>query len=79
MQNLCWYKAEDFRRLYPEYKDLSDKALSEKLYQKAGQPLQHTHPWKGVITAAAVAFGVPLMVLGLGWSLLWALSGFRTV
>ena len=28
----------DFRRLYPEYKDVADKVLSEKLYEKVGQP-----------------------------------------
>ena len=33
---LCWYKLQDFRRLYPEYKDLSNKVLSEKLYAKDG-------------------------------------------
>jgi hypothetical protein len=77
-QNLCWYKSEDFRRLYPEYKDLSDKALSEKLYEKAGQPLKHVHPWESIGKVAGVAFGVPVIVLLIGLSLLWALSGFRS-
>src|SRR4051812_4539964 len=27
----CWYKVGDFRRLYPEYKDLSDDAVSTKM------------------------------------------------
>jgi len=78
MQSLCWYKREDFRRLYPEYKDLSDKVVSEKLYEKAGQPLKHIHPWEGVMKAAVVGLAVPLAVLGLGWSLLWAFAGFRS-
>jgi hypothetical protein len=77
-QNLCWYKIEDFRRLYPEYKDVSDKALSEKLYEKAGQPLKHVHPWESVGKIAGVAFGIPLVALLVGWSLLWAFSGFRS-
>jgi hypothetical protein len=76
--NLCWYRTADFRRLYPEYKDLNDKALSEKLYEKAGQPLKQFHPWASVAKTAGVAFGVPLIVLLLGWSLIWALSGFRS-
>ncbi len=74
---LCWYKVQDFRRLYPEYKDLNDKVLSEKLYAKVGQPLQHIHPWHKVFKTAAIAVGVPLAVFLLGWSLFWALAGFR--
>jgi hypothetical protein len=77
-QNLCWYKTEDFRRLYPEYKDLSDKVLSEKLYEKVGQTLTHVHPWESVAKAAGVALGLPLATLVVGWSLLWAFSGFRS-
>jgi hypothetical protein len=78
MQNLCWYSTEAFRRLYPEYKDLSDKALSEKLYEKVGQPLKHIHPWEGVGKVAGVAFGIPIVTLLVGWSMLWAFSGFRS-
>ena len=74
---LCWYKMPDFRRLYPEYKDLSNQVLSEKLYAKVGQPLQHIHPWHKVFKTAAIAIGMPVAVLLLGWSLLWALAGFR--
>jgi hypothetical protein len=69
---------EDFRRLYPEYKDIADKVLSEKLYEKAGQPLKHVHPWESVAKAAGIALGVPLAALVLGRSLLWAFSGFRS-
>ena len=75
---LCWYKTEDFRRLYPEYKDLSDAVLSEKVYAKAGQPLRHFHPWIKVMTTAGMAFSVPLAVLALGFSLFWAFAGFRS-
>ena len=74
---LCWYVMPNFRRLYPEYKDLSDKDLKEKLYEKAGQPLKHFHPWQKLGRAVALAFGVPLAVLVLGWALFWAVSGFR--
>jgi hypothetical protein len=28
----CWYVMPKFRSLYPEYKDMSDKELSRKLY-----------------------------------------------
>ena len=74
---LCWYRTETFQRLYPEYKDLSSHDLSEKLYAKVGQPLQHQHPWRSVATTAAAALGVPGAVLILGWLLFWAAAGFR--
>ena len=73
---LCWYRTEDFRRLYPEYKDVSSGALSERLYAKAGRPLKQVHPWNMVMKTAGVAFGVPLAVLALGFSLFWDSPGF---
>jgi hypothetical protein len=76
-ESLCWYTIKDFRRLYPEYKDLSNAALSDKLYTKAGRPINHGHPWTALMEAAGVAIGVPLAVLVLGCSLLWAFAGFR--
>jgi len=75
--NLCWYKAQDFRRLYPEYKDLNDEVLAEKLYAKVGKPLHPPRPWQRVFKTAGFAVAVPVAVLLLGWSLLWALEGFR--
>jgi len=32
----CWYTISKFRPLYPEYKDVSDKELSNKLYAEHG-------------------------------------------
>ena len=34
------------------------------------------NPWASVATAAGVALGIPLVVLILGASLVWAFSGF---
>jgi hypothetical protein len=34
------------------------------------------NPWASLGTAAAIAFGIPLVVLALGSSLVWALSRF---
>jgi len=76
-EGLCWYKMEDIRRLFPEYKDVNDRVLSEKLYAKAGRPVQHFHPWVSLSQTVAVAVGVPIAVLALGWSLFWAFAGFR--
>jgi hypothetical protein len=75
--DLCWYRIEDFRLLYSEYKDLNDQVLSEKLYEKVGQPLEHQHPWRNVAATAGIALGVPLAVLIFGYSLGWAFAGFR--
>ncbi len=72
----CWYAAGKFRKLYPEYKDLADVDLSDRLYAKAGIPHTYPHPWTKVIETAGVALGVPLAALVLGWSLNWVLAGF---
>ena len=74
---LCWYKMEEFRRLFPEYKDVSDHVLSEKLYAKVGRPVQYFHPWVKLSKTVAIAISVPIAVLALGWSLSWAFAGFR--
>lgn len=75
---LCWYKAVDFRRLYPEYNDLQNGVLSDKLYTKVGRPPQRPHPWNKVLQTTGIALGVPVAVLILGASLLWAFAGFRS-
>ena len=31
----CWYQVDVLRKLYPEYKDLSDEAVGDRLYKKA--------------------------------------------
>jgi hypothetical protein len=73
----CWYEMSKFRPLYPEYKDVSDKELSRKLYAEHGVPIRELpNPWETLGVWAAIAFGIPLVVLALGSSLLWALSGF---
>jgi len=35
-----------------------------------------TNPWATLGMWASIAFGIPLVVLALGASLVWALSGF---
>lgn len=73
----CMYKMADFRRLYPEYKDLSDNDLATKMYEKANRPLQpELEPWWALGQAVAIAAMVPLVVLLLGWAIAWTLSGF---
>ena len=71
----CWYAISKFRPLYPEYNNLSDEELSRKLYDYADPWFRHV-PWATLETWAGIAFGIPLAVLVLGASLVWALSGF---
>jgi hypothetical protein len=73
----CWYGMAKFRPLYPEYKDLSDKELSRRLYAEHGVPTRELpNPWVTLGTWAAIGFGIPLVVLVFGSSLVWAFSGF---
>lgn len=74
----CWYKLPDFRRLYPEYRDLSETALSDKLYNKAEIVRTPARPWRALGVALAIALAVPLFVMIIGVALGWAFSGFRT-
>jgi hypothetical protein len=67
----CWYMISKFRPLYPEYKDLSDNELVQKLYG-----IHVPNPWATLGMWASIAFGIPLAVLALGASLVWAFSGF---
>jgi hypothetical protein len=73
----CWYAISKFRPLYPEYNNMSDKELSRKLYAEHDVPIRDLpNPWMTLGMWAAIAFGIPLVVLILGSSLVWAFSGF---
>jgi hypothetical protein len=62
---VCWYFISKFRTFYPEYNHLPDEELVRKLY------------WATVVTWAIIAFGIPVVVLILGASLVWAFARFR--
>jgi hypothetical protein len=77
----CWYTLPKLRPLYPEYNDLSDEELVRKLYASRGlltfwDLIPAPAPWATVGMWAGIAFGIPLVVLVLGASLVWAFSGF---
>lgn len=77
--NYCWYQISVFRKLFPEYKDLQDTELSEKLYKKVNiksQPDNHLF-WNAVQNILIYGLGIPLLLLALGFCLKWALAGFR--
>jgi hypothetical protein len=73
----CWYQMSKFRALYPEYKNVSDDALTDAIYAKIGSPLEHAHPWRLLFTAASIAVGLPLAILAIVSALYWAVLGFR--
>ena len=75
-RNLCWYDLPTFRKLYPEYEDLNDSDLAERLHQKAGIPLIPIRPWSVLSERVGLVFGPPLGILVIGWALVWALAGF---
>jgi hypothetical protein len=62
----------------PEYHDLRDENLSNKLYAKAGLPLrQDTAPQKPLLAAGYAVAGPPVFALLIGSAIIWAISGFR--
>ena len=72
---VCRYTINTFRSLYPEYGDLTDSLLMEKIRHKSGllpAPTPSILPFRAVIT-----LGVPAIALALGWGLFWVASGFR--
>ncbi len=77
----CWYRARTLRQFYPEYQDTSDNLLVRALYQKAGLYGatfdQSFHPWTTLFQTVAVAMGIPVGILALGYACLWALAGFK--
>jgi hypothetical protein len=75
-KNNCWYALGKFRVLYPEYRDLTDDQISDRLYEKAGMPLTHPSPWILLLKTLSIAIGVPLIVLAVGSALGWAFDGF---
>jgi hypothetical protein len=79
----CWYALSRFRTFYPEYNDLKDGELIRKLHMALNIwtfddliAERIPQPWTTLGIWASIAFGVPLVVLILGASLAWALSGF---
>jgi len=61
---------------------VTDPKLIEQLEAAPPDPINFGYliptpnPWASVGTAVAIALGIPLAVLALGASLVWAFSGF---
>ncbi len=74
----CWYMVGKFRQLFPEYKDIDDKTIADKIYAKAGMPQKPDHRRRDkLVEIAELGILPPLGVLVVGWSLTWAFAGFR--
>jgi hypothetical protein len=75
----CWYSINKFRPLYPEYKDLTDDQLSDRLYEKAGFPIiPPASPWTLLAKLISIAIGVPFVILAVGSALGWSFAGFSS-
>lgn len=74
-EGLCWYRMENFRRLYPEYNDLSNSSLFVRLKAKASL---NPRPWRTIVNLAEGIIGVLLAVFLLGYALIWAFGGFHS-
>ena len=70
----CWYELPVLRKLWPEYADMSDSALSDMLYDKTGHHLPD--PLDSTKRFALVAFLPPAVVFFFGLLMVWVVSGF---
>jgi len=76
----CWYDLRKFREQHPEYKDLNSNQLFDRFCEHVGISMKLVfNPWATLMKVAGMAMGIPIAVLIVGWSLLWAYSGFRPV
>jgi hypothetical protein len=70
-----------FRGKWPDYDDLSATQISAKLLKKLGakmdKPPAPPSPWPTRIQQFLTIMLVPVVVIVLGWLLLWALAGLR--
>jgi hypothetical protein len=76
-EKYCWYTVSEFRKLFPEYKDLPDEKLSEKLYQSMkSKPDNHLF-WDAIHNILIYGFGIPFLLLALSLCFQWIVAGFK--
>ncbi len=77
-EDFCWTEAmHSVTKLYPEYASLDDKTLRQTFLVNAQMSSSWPHPWNDLIEVGVMSLLPPVIVFLLGWSLLWAISGFR--
>lgn len=69
----CWYQSKAFRIQYPEYSDLEEGDLENRLYEKLGL----IDAWQRVLNASILACAPPIAALFMSAALYWVLAGFR--
>jgi hypothetical protein len=81
-RNACWYQSPKFRRLYPEYADLTDdKLIGAKPYSKILGPASQKwdpSPIRAILVVAGIAIGVPRSAsigYDIGLGLCWIFQG----
>jgi hypothetical protein len=72
----CWYELPKFRKHFPEYMDLSDADLSDRLYQKAGMETTRRDPRGVLLNSLGIALGIPVAILLISSAFFWAFAGF---
>jgi hypothetical protein len=77
-EHRCWYEMPNYRRLFPEYQQLTDADISKGLYAAIGQPLREMASWQSVVVSWVPALVIPpAMLLLLGVGVAWIIAGFR--
>ncbi len=62
----CWYSLERFRAHFPEYGDVPDELLGQRLYEKSGRPLASLDPWGYIGFLTLLGLLPPAILLALG-------------
>jgi hypothetical protein len=78
--SFCYYSLPKIRLLYPEYNDMADGVLQEKLTtlrrENSNSGLD-INPWAHVASLLAWIVSVPVILLLLGLGIGWVWNGFR--
>lgn len=76
---VCIYEPEKFRRLYPEYRDLSIDDIEARLNKRLNLPTPTAYGAAWEILRAPLGWTLipPLALLLLGLGVYWSMAGFR--
>lgn len=75
----CWYTIAAFRKLYPEYGDMSDAALINGLYEKSDiRGFKPMPDFWGQVVPLLVWIAFPILLpVAIGYLIVWVVAGFR--
>ncbi|NEI11057.1 hypothetical protein GR220_03490 [Rhizobium leguminosarum] len=72
----CWYDAAKFRQTWPEYKDLSDNEVIDKLYDSLDWYHPSLDPLYNTKIVLMKAFIPPVVIFLIVSLFVWAFAGF---